>query len=164
MSFRCTYYGHILSSKNGSHINSWNDEYHYFENELDQLVVEKLFQNSDEVIIRELKLYIEYWGKLNIKNKSQLSSTMFLARYGSLDQYDEYLEKIFIIDHEQLKLDKHTGWTFIEMRGKSNGTFSDHDYFCIRDDLFDRTQATHQDRNIMWKIIRSETNENEYWS
>ena len=39
-------------SKDGSHSHSWNDEYHTFDNQLDQLGVDKLFQNSDEVIIR----------------------------------------------------------------------------------------------------------------
>ena len=41
-------------------------------------------------------------GKTHIKNKSQVSKTMFLAKYGSLALYDEDPEKIFIIDHEQL--------------------------------------------------------------
>ena len=53
-----------------------------------------------------MELYTEDWGKNNIKNKSQLSRTMFLAKYGSLDLYDEDLEKLFIIDHEQLQYDK----------------------------------------------------------
>ena len=34
-------------SKDGSHSHSWNDEYHTFDNQLDQLGVDKLFQNSD---------------------------------------------------------------------------------------------------------------------
>ena len=75
-------------SKDGSHSQSWNDEDHAFEYQLYQWCVEKLFHNSDEAIIREVKLYIEYREKLNIKNKSQLLCTMFLAKYGSLDLYD----------------------------------------------------------------------------
>ena len=43
---------------------------------------------------------------MNIKNKSQLSRTMFLGKYGSLALFDEDLKKIFIIDHEELQLDK----------------------------------------------------------
>ena len=57
-----------------------------------------------------MKLYIEDWEIINIKNKSQLSCTMFLAKYFSLALYDEDLEKIFIIDHEQLQFDKNYGW------------------------------------------------------
>ena len=48
-------------SKDSSHINSWNDEDNNFDCQLDQWGVEKLFQNSDEVIIRELKMYVEDW-------------------------------------------------------------------------------------------------------
>ena len=48
-------------SKYGSHSHSWNDEYHAFDYQLDQWGVEKLFQNSDEAITRELKLCVEDW-------------------------------------------------------------------------------------------------------
>ena len=43
---------------------------------------------------------------------------MFLAKYVSLDLYDEDLKKRFIIDHEQLKFDKTDGWTLIEIPEK----------------------------------------------
>ena len=48
-------------SKDGSHSHSWNDEDHAFDYQLDQWGFENLFQNSDEVIIRNLKVYIENW-------------------------------------------------------------------------------------------------------
>ena len=51
-------------------------------------------------------MYVEDREKLNITNKSQLSQIIFLAKYGSLDLYDEYLEKLIIIYHEQLQFDK----------------------------------------------------------
>ena len=38
---------------------------------------------------------------------------MFFAKCGSLDIYDEDTEKIFIINHEQLKYDKNAEWTLI---------------------------------------------------
>ena len=47
-------------------------------------------------------MYIEEWEKTYIKNKSQVSKTMFLAKYGSMALYDEDLEKRFIIDYEKL--------------------------------------------------------------
>ena len=65
-------------SKDGSHSHSWNDEDHAFDYQLDQWGVEKLFQNSDEAITRELKLYIEEWVKFNINNNSQVSKAVFL--------------------------------------------------------------------------------------
>ena len=96
-------------SKYGPHSHYWNDEDHTFDCQLYQWGVEKLFQNSDEAITRYLKLYIKDREKMNIKNKSQLSCTMFLTKYDSLVLYDEYLEKIFIIDHEQLEFNKNSG-------------------------------------------------------
>ena len=120
-----------------------------------------LFQNLDEVIIRELKFYIEYWVKLNINNKSQLSCTMFFEKYGILALYDEDQEEIFIIDHEQLQFDKNSGWTLIGIPEKPHVIFFDCEYFCIHDYIFDRIQSTHQDRNIMWRFISNKPNENE---
>ena len=51
---------------------------------------------------------------LNIKNKSQLSRTMFHAKYGILDLYYEDLEKIFIIDHKKLLFDKIMAGLYLE--------------------------------------------------
>ena len=78
-------------------------------------------------------MYIEEWGYKHIKNKSQVSKTMFLAKYGSLALYDEDLEKRFIIDHEQLQFDKTDGWTLIGLPEEEDGTLSDLEYFCIHD-------------------------------
>ena len=79
-------------------------------------------------------------------------------KYGSLALYDEYPEKIFIIDHEQLEFDKNSWWTLTGISEKPDGNLPDHEYFCIHDDLFDRIKSTHQDRNIMWKFISNEPN------
>ena len=62
-------------------------------------------------------------GKNHIKNKSQVSKTMFLAKYWNLALYDVDLEKIFIIDHEQLQFNKTDGWTLIGIPEKEDGTF-----------------------------------------
>ena len=86
---------------------------------------------------------------------------MFLAKYGSMELYDEDLKTIFIIYHEQLQFDKTYGWTLIGIPDKEDGTLSDHDYFCLHDDLFDIIQSTHQDRNILWRFISNEPNEDE---
>ena len=58
-------------------------------------------------------MYIEDWEKLNINNKIQLSRTIFKNIYGSQAMYDIYLERRFIIDHEQLQFDKIYEWTSI---------------------------------------------------
>ena len=128
----CTY------SNNGSYSHTWKDEDQAYKYKLDQWGIEKLFPNADEAIIRELKMYIEEWRKNHIKNKSQVLKTIFLAKYGSLALYDEYLEKIFIMNHEQLQFDKTDGWALIRIPKKEDGTLYDHEYFCIHGDLFDR--------------------------
>ena len=89
---------------------------------------------------------------------------VFLATYGSMSLYVEDLEKRFIIEHEQLKFDKNDGWTLIEISEKPDWTFSDHEYYCIHDDIFDRIQSANQDRNIIYKFIPNEPNENESYS
>ena len=81
---------------------------------------------------------------------------MFLAKYGSLSLYDEDQEKRFIIDQEQLEFDKTDGWTFIGIPEKKYGSFSDREYFFIRDDLFDRIKSTHQDQIFLWKFSYNE--------
>ena len=67
-------------------------------------------------------------GKNHIKNKSQIPKAVFLAKCGSLDLYDEYLKKRFIIDHEQLQFDKTDVWYLIGIPEKEDGTLSDHEY------------------------------------
>ena len=93
-----------------------------------------MFNNSDETIKRELKLYIGDWYKLNIKNKIQLSCTTFFAKYGSLALYDYYTKIIFIIDHKQLQFDKNYGCILIGIPEKPDGALYDHECFWIYDD------------------------------
>ena len=76
-----------------------------------------------------MKLYIEDREKFHIKIKSQLLCTMFLAIYRCLALYDEDMEKIFIIDHEQLKFDKNAIWNLIVIPDKTDGTLVDNKYF-----------------------------------
>ena len=45
---------------------------------------------------------------------------------------------------------------------KPDGSLSDHETFCIHDDILDRIKSTHQDKNITWKFISNEQNENEF--
>ena len=90
-----------------------------------------------------MKIYVEYGEQLNTKNKSKLSRTMFLAKYDSLALYDEGTEKILIIDNEQLKCDKKDCWNLFWICDKPYGTLSDHEKFCIHDDLFNIIKLTH---------------------
>ena len=44
---------------------------------------------------------------------------------------------------------------------KEDENFSDHEYFCIHDDLFDRIKSTHQDQTFLWKFSYNEITEDE---
>ena len=68
------------------------------------------------------------------------------------------MKKIFLIDHEILEFNKTYGWNLIGIHQKEDAILSDHDYFFFHDDLFDRVQATQQDRNILWKFVSNEPN------
>ena len=85
---------------------------------------------------------------------------MFLAKYVSLYLYDEDLNKRFSINHEKLRFDKNYGWNLIVIPEKPDRSLLDHEYFFTHDDIFDRIQSTHQDKNIMLKFISNEPNEN----
>ena len=82
-----------IDTNNFSHSHTWNGDDPDLDYQLDQWGVEILFHNQDEAITRELKMCIEEWEKTHIKNKSQVSKTMFLEKSGSLALYDEDLEK-----------------------------------------------------------------------
>ena len=84
-----------------------------------------------------MKVYIEDWSKLNINNESQLSCTMFLSKYWSLDLYDEDVKKRLIVDDEELQFDKNDELTVIGITNEPNGWMYYHEYFCTYDDLFD---------------------------
>ena len=74
--------------------------------------------------------------------------------------YDEDLKKRFIIDHKLLEFNKTDVWTLIGIPEKEDGNLSHYEYFCIHDDIFDIIQSTRQHRNILWKFISNEPNEN----
>ena len=69
---------------------------------------------------------------------------MFIAKYVSLNIYDEDVEKRFVIDHEELKFDKNYGWNLFGIYDQPNGLMFDHDYFCFHKDLFEIIKSNHQ--------------------
>ena len=68
----------LTDSKDGSHSHTWKDEDHAFDYQLDQWGVDKLFQNADEAITRELKMYIEEWGKSIPRTRTNDQNPCFL--------------------------------------------------------------------------------------
>ena len=101
------------------------------------------FRLSNNQRVENVYLRLE---KLNIKSKSQLPRTMFLEKDDSLALYDIYMEKRFVIDHEQPQFDKNSGWTLIYNPEKPDGSLLDHEYFCIHDGLPNIIQSTHQEK------------------
>ena len=75
-----------------------------------------------------------------------------------MDMYDIDLEKILIVDHEQLQFDKNSVCTLIDDPDKPDVSLLDNECFCINDDIFDIIQSTHQDNNIIWDFISNEPN------
>ena len=67
--------------------------------------------------------------------------------------YDEDFKKKIIIDLEQTQYDKIGGWTLIEVIEEPGGMLTDHGYFYIWDDIFDRIQYTRHEKNTMLKVI-----------
>ena len=58
-------------------------------------------------------------------------------------------------------MNKTDEWTLIGITEKEYETLSDHEYFCIHDDLYDIIKSNHQDRNILSGFISNDTNEDE---
>ena len=95
-------------SKDGSHSHTWNNEDHAFDYQSDQWGVEKFFQNGYEAITRELKMYIEKWGKTISRTRAKYQKPCFLKNTG-VWLYTMKIWKIFIIDHKQLQYNKTDG-------------------------------------------------------
>ena len=73
-----------------------------------------------------------------MKKYDQRSCTRFLAKYGGLSLYDIYMEKRYSIDDNEIHFVKGDGYALIGNPYHPDGSSTDHEYFCIHDDLFDR--------------------------
>ena len=83
--------------------------------------------------------------------------TRFLSKYGGLSIYDIYMEKIYSIDDKEIHFVKGDGQALIGNPDFTDGSSTDHEYFCIHEDLFDRILATEQDYDITLNVIHRET-------
>ena len=61
-----------------------------------------------------------------------------MAKYGGLSLYDIYMEKRYSIDDNEINFVKGDGYALIGNPYHPDGSSTDHEYFCIHDDLFDR--------------------------
>ena len=60
--------------------------------------MERVFSEHSEPVKRELRAYIEDWGKLLMKKDDQRYRTRLLVTYGGLYLYDIDTEKRYSID------------------------------------------------------------------
>ena len=91
-----------------------------------------------------------------MKKNDQRTRTRFLAKYGGLSLYDIYFRRIYSIFYEDIQFVKGEGYDLIGNPDHPDGTSTDHEYFCIHDDLFDRILETDQNSNIILKVIRKD--------
>ena len=92
-----------------------------------------------------------------MKKDDQKSCPSFLAKYGRLSLYDIDTEKRYSIDDKEIHFVKGEGYALIGNTDHPDGSSTDHEYFCIHDDLFDRILETDQDSDITLKVIHKET-------
>ena len=92
-----------------------------------------------------------------LKKDDQRYGTCFLAKYGGLSLYDIDTEKIYSIDKKEMYFVKGEGYALIDNPDFPDGSSTNHEYFCIHDDLFDRILATDQDSDISLNLIHRET-------
>ena len=71
--------------------------------------MDRVFSEHSEPVKRELRAYIEYWGKISMKKDDQRYRTRFLAKYGGLSIYGIDAEKRYSIDDKEIKFFKGDG-------------------------------------------------------
>ena len=91
-----------------------------------------------------------------MKENDQRTRTRFFAKYGGLSLYDIDFGKRYSIDDEWIQFVKGEGYALIGNPDHPDRTSTDHEYFCIHDDLFERILETDQDSDIILKIIHKE--------
>ena len=82
--------------------------------------------------------------------------TLFLAKYGGLYIFDIDTEKRYFIDDKGIHFVEGYGYALIGNLDHPDVTSTDHEYFCIHDDLFNRILESDQNSDIKLKAIHKE--------
>ena len=93
---------------------------------------------------------------MSIKKYDQISRTRLLAKYVGLSIYDIAMEKRYSIDYKEINFVKGDGYALIDNPDHPDGNPTDHEYYCIHDDLFNRILETDQNYDITLKVIQKE--------
>ena len=72
-----------------------------------------------------------------------------MAKYGVISLYDIYFGKRYSIDDEDIHFVKGDIYALIGNPDHPDGISTDHEYFCIHDDLFDRILETDKNSDII---------------
>ena len=91
-----------------------------------------------------------------MKKYDQRSCTRFLVKYGGLSLYDIDMEKRYYIYDKEIHFVKGDRYALIGNPDHPDWTSTDHEYFCIHNDLFDRILETDQNSDIILKVIHKE--------
>ena len=73
-----------------------------------------------------------------MKKNDQRNRTRFLDKHRGLSLYDINFEKRYSIGDKYIHFVKGDGYALIGNQDHPYGTSTDHEYFFIHDDLFDR--------------------------
>ena len=92
-----------------------------------------------------------------MKKDDQRYRTRFLAKYGGISLYDIDTDNRYSVDDKDIHFVKGDGYALIGNPDHPDGTSTDHKYFCIHDDFFDRILETDQDYDIKLTVIYKET-------
>ena len=91
-----------------------------------------------------------------MKKGYQISRTHLLTKYGVLSLYDIDMQKRYYIDDKEIHFVKGDGYALIGNPYHPDGNSTDHEYYCIHDDLFYRILETGQNYDIILKVIHED--------
>ena len=79
-----------------------------------------------------------------------------MKKYGGPSLYDIDLGKRYFIDDGDINFIKGDGYALIGNPDHTYGTSTEHEYFCIHDDLFGRILETDQNSDIILRVIHKD--------
>ena len=91
-----------------------------------------------------------------MKKNNQRTLTCFFSNFGGISLYDIYFGKTYLIEDEDINLVNGYGYAIIGNSDSPDGTSTDHEYFFIHNDLFDKIIETDQNEDIALKMIHKE--------
>ena len=116
----------------------------------------EIISEHSEPVKRDLRACIEDREIFSINKYDQRSCTCFLVKYVGIFLYDIDMEKRYSVDDKEINFLKGDGYALIGNPYHPDGNSTDHEYYCIHYDFFDRILETDQDSDIILKLIHKE--------